>query len=797
MKLRIFLGNEPRSLVAVVAFLLTFASLMALTGDNTAIAAESLLAEGGKAKAAIFVSPRVWDDAKAKPEPGAIWTQYDKENQRRRLRESVRDFAEILQRITGANFDIVAGPPAAGEKRFPMLIGELAEAKFGKPQKKYPLQQGFRIVVAKDGLGFTGESDLATSYALYTLLDQLGCRWFIPSPMGEVLPSSPRLAVPHQDLSSGPATVYRGIWFADNDYGRRNRLGGLLISAGHNLEHALPKELRTQHPEIRAVIGGKPHPHFIKWTHPLVADALVNVALDYFAKNPDVKSYSLSPDDGATWDESDDAKHDAGDYDAALQTVAKADRLLVLCNRVATRVTAKHPDVRFGMLAYVDYTRPPVREKVHPAIVPQVAPITFSRAQPMNDDGEPNNKSLRYLVEGWGKASQATSYYFYGFYLAEVSSPNPMIGKWGHDIPYIYAKGNCQYWQPETLCNFETSMHALYMGLRLAWDKTLDPNQIVTEFNHQFYGKSGKTMDAYWRYIDEVWVKTPEYAGCGWGHMRRWTPDRLTKARGLLTQAASEASTDMEKARVKFASDSLQHFELFMKMRRDLAEGKYGNLAADVDTYTKMLISLGEKHQPQYAFARMGWTGERTLNVRYFDAFYKQTYEDADRVSKKFSIITPPLRSWRYQQDTKKTGEAAGWSKTDFNDAAWKTTDPMVDTWSKLGFHNYMGSVWYRTTLDLPAAPAGKKTYLWIGSTDGRVKVFVNGQHVPYVDAKGTKADAFSGYCQPASFDITAALVAAGAQGQKVQISLLTTREAVNELGSGGLLAAPMVYREK
>ena len=40
----------------------------------------------------------------------------------------------------------------------------------------------------------------------------------------------------------------------------------------------------------------------------------------------------------------------------------------------------------------------------------------------------------------------------------------------------------------------------------------------------------------------------------------------------------------------------------------------------------------------------------------------------------------------------------------------------------------------------MPAAAAGKKTYLWIGATDGRVKVFVNGKHVPYVDAKGEKA---------------------------------------------------------
>lgn len=36
----------------------------------------------------------------------------------------------------------------------------------------------------------------------------------------------------------------------------------------------MPKELRALHPEIKAIIGGKPHEHWIKWTHPLVAEAL-------------------------------------------------------------------------------------------------------------------------------------------------------------------------------------------------------------------------------------------------------------------------------------------------------------------------------------------------------------------------------------------------------------------------------------------------------------------------------------------------------------------------------------------
>jgi hypothetical protein len=93
----------------------------------------------------------------------------------------------------------------------------------------------------------------------------------------------------------------------------------------------------------------------------------------------------------------------------------------------------------------------------------------------------------------------------------------------------------------------------------------------------------------------------------------------------------------------------------------------------------------------------------------------------------------------------------------------------------------------------VPAVPKGKKVYLWLGSTDGSAKVFVNGQHVPYVDAKAKKSDEANGYCQPFSFDVTSALK----PGAKNSVAILCTRTFFNELGTGGLLAPVVLYREK
>lgn len=785
MSLRRFLVRVAWILVAVV--ILQWSGAAASRADVT-------LVENGQARAVVFVPARVWDDPPQSPEPATVWKTLKAEDNRRRLRESVRDFVGIVQRMSGAKLEVVVGAPPANDTRPAILIGELAPAPYAGDAKIYPYQQGFRVQVAGSKVSVAGQSDLAVSYAIYTLLDQLGCRWFMPSPLGEVLPKQPTITVTAQDLTTGPATIYRGLWYCDNDYARRNRLGGMELSAGHALEFTVPKELRESHPEIRAMIGGKPHPHLIKWTHPLVADAISSAALAQFEKNPDLHTFSLSPDDGATWDESDDRKYDAGDFDPSIQTVSKTDRLLVLVNRVAERVSAKYPQAQFGVLAYVDYTRPPVREKLHPNVVPQIAPITFSRAHPMNDDGEPNNASLRRMIEGWAKASPAVSYYFYAYYLAEVSSPNPMMTKWGNDIPYVYRQGHCRYWQPETMTNFETSMHALYLGLRMAWDPAQEPAKIFDELHTRFYGAAAHDMAAYWTTIDRGWIETPEYAGCGFGHLRRWTPEKLAAAKQHLTAAAAACQSDTERQRVELATLSFDQFAQFMRMRRDLADGKWTNLATDAADYRQKMIALGERFQPQFAFTRMGWTGPETVNVRYFDAFYRATYDDAARVARDFRILnSAPLRQWRFKSDPKNEGEAAGWLRPEFDDAAWAATDCVVDTWSRMGLHNYMGSAWYRATIDVPDVAAEKKVRLWVGATDGRVRVFVNGQRVPYIDAMGKSSDSFSGYCQPVSFDITATVK----RGGKNSVALWCTREFMNELGTGGLLAPLAIYTEK
>jgi hypothetical protein len=751
--------------------------------------ADFLLVEDGRARCLILAPARVMEPDR-KPAPPTT-RQREVEEQRQRLRESVRDLARVLGTMSGAAVEVRTDDRPAGDRRLPVLIGERAEKVFGPVGKAAPYRQGFRYVVSPAGVGLYGESDLAASYAVYELLDRLGCRWYLPGALGEVIPEAKTVALPVMDLSSAPGTIYRGVWYADDAYRRRNRMGGLLLSAGHALEFYVGEEDRKKHPEWRAEIGGKPDPHRLKWSSPTLADFLADKVLAQHARDPQ-PSYSLSPDDGAAWDESkDDTALDAGDFDPVFQKVSKTDRLMVLCNRVAGKVAARDPEVLLGVLAYADYTRPPVREKVHPNLVPQLAPITYSRAHPMTDDRVPGNQALRYLVEGWGKKARMTSMYFYGWFLAEPSAPNPMIAKWGTDVPIVLAN-NCRFWQPETLPNFESSMHALYLGNRLAWDPSLRPRDVIDDLHRKFYGAAAREMAAYWTFIDRVWVDTPEYSGCGFAYLRRWTPGRLAEARRLLDAGRAACATPTEKARVQLADDSLALFERFMKLRRDQAEGRFATLADEASEWRKRVVALGERYKDNYCFTRVPWT-PHTVSGAYFGQFYQQTYDDATRIARHFDVLTtPPLRAFRYHLDPDRKGEAAGWAKPDFADKDWKTTDVCTQTWSTLGHHDYFKSIWYRTDVTLPAVPPGRRVFLWLGSFDGSVKAFVNGQQVHAVGTPAKPSGEVTGYCQPFSFDMTGA----AREGTNV-VALFCTRTDFNELGTGGLLGPAVVYADK
>lgn len=300
-------------------------------------------------------------------------------------------------------------------------------------------------------------------------------------------------------------------------------------------------------------------------------------------------------------------------------------------------------------------------------------------------------------------------------------------------------------------------------------------------------------MRRYWTLFDNQWTRVEEHAGGGWDYPRRFSPEFMTQVRAIMDEALATARTVAEYRRVKMQDDNLRQFELWMKLVRDLNEGRLANLGLDSNRWLGGQIHLANAYAEQFGFSR-AWAPDTTVAGRWFKMFFQPAYLDATRIARNFALVTPrPLRQWKYLADPEKNGDGQGLYGVSVADGDWKTTDIGVDTWSALGIPNYYGPVWYRQNVRLGALPAGARTYLWISREDGDIRAWVNGQAVPYLDDSGAPQESFrNGYGKPLSFDITAA-VKAGADNQ---ITIKATRVFINELGVGGLLGPVYLYRD-
>ncbi|MFZ4695476.1 MAG: DUF4838 domain-containing protein [Verrucomicrobiia bacterium] len=760
---------------------------------------EVRLAEKGEAKC-VIVAPAGLLGTNASPKD----VEYDvsPSGRRRLLTDSVRDLTLLLGKMSGAKIEVVEGLPA-GEKRVPIYVGAEAQKVFGRVGASKAGLYGFRVVANSKGLGLYGESEFGTSYAIYELLHRLGCRWFMPTDLGECVPDIPKLTVSETDESLAPATESRGMWQGGTDFLRRNRLNGTFVVGSHCLEGYITQEQRAAHPEWCLQVDGKPHPQYLRWTRQDVADAVADAIIQRLDKAY-APSVSLSPGDYVVpTEDPEEMKSDPSPrvWEPAAGRWSVTDRLLLLASRVAERVGKKYPDVKFGIYLYVNYSMPPGKQKGHPNVIPMFAPIDFNRHHPMTWPNHPNQTWLLDMVQGWGKVAPRTAFRGYGMNLAELSAPNPFITKWGADIP-ILLKNNMVYWQPETMGGWESMLPGYYLAARMTFYPQEKPEAILQDLWTRFYGAAAEPMGRYWQTMDRAWIDAGEYAGSFHGYLRMFTPEVLGAARAAINEALKRAGkpASPEYRRVKLIDESLTLFELYMKMRRDWAAGQLANLEADYGRWRSSLTNMVQRYRDPaddtYVQGRFG-------TLIYPDSQLAPAYRDASRMEREYARVGAPMIDWKWKHNPGSEADSMPWTAPGYDDKDWPKTHVVRETWSTIGHHNTMteasanksGRMAYRASQKLSARPAGKKVFLWIGSTDGRAKVFVNGTPVKYVAPdKGEVKEAFDGYCQPSGtgFDVTAAL-----KTGDNQFTILCERYHLNELGTGGLMGPVVLYREK
>jgi len=294
-------------------------------------------------------------------QPQALVAIPSKANEHEAL--AAKDLAEFVEKMSGAKLEttaIEAGgvdafiKDAKAKGRVPIVLGSIAQDRLAKAHKGEPVRGAFALQ-ARDGAILIAGAGEGTSYGVLELLEQAGCRWFMPGDLGTVVPSLKTIDVKEQLTVQAPSFPSRWFQMPDRDWQKRVRCGGDVFAGGHGI-HAPPfaKDKVTgeygsrENAEYYSLVGGKRVARQHCVSNPRLIQFIVERVkqMRKAGKGPVI---GMGPNDGGGFCECANCRAlDGGDFDPFSNEVAVTDRYIWFFNEVLKGVEADYPDTKLG-----------------------------------------------------------------------------------------------------------------------------------------------------------------------------------------------------------------------------------------------------------------------------------------------------------------------------------------------------------------------------------------------------------------------------------------------------------------
>ena len=413
-----------------------------------------------------------------------------------------------VEKITGHRLEIVTERPAGAA----IAVGSVAAMEYGRDVGLLTVHEdGFVRSVEPALIVLAGKSRRATLYAVYDLLEAIGCRWFaprfshyegraefVPTQASVSLPAGQAVAAPtmrlrykrvEEGISHDSASLVQLVdWMAKSrhnalnvpiDYGQEGRSvwdkwrdalipeidkRGILIDVGgHGYENFLPPEkYAKQHPEWYGMLDGRRQPDMrrvnFNTAHPDAVRTLIANLREFLRAHPEVDILTLLPPDTAQWDTSPESM--------LLGSVAARHARLV--NEIVHSLNGEFPRMQYLVHAYQGMIVPPQGTTLPPNVLVSLAPIRRQDSVPILDVSE--QKNLYYLNYLWKWLDAGyTGVLGFGPYYSRYA--------W-RSLPVI---------QPSVIAA-DTRYMALN-GLQMGGSYSEPGNWFTHEINHYIYGR--------------------------------------------------------------------------------------------------------------------------------------------------------------------------------------------------------------------------------------------------------------------------------------------------------------------
>ena len=473
-----------------------------------------IIADKGASDAIIVVSPDAGVEKQVKQ-----GRRMRKVIERRWEKQAATDLAKYIELMSGARPKLATTPEevaAALRSKGPVFIlGEEAlkaepslRKDLAKASKQEPVLRADAIVLKRkrNRVYLAGSNDDSHYYAMAHLLRLWGCRWYLPTEIGECIPERPTLTIEELDYAYSSPFEVRGYWISwvgDNtgklDFQRRNMMNNESVPSGHALRKYTGDLVKE----------GQSH-----WNVPVAEDATAqHVAAKIAERFGKGERISLGMEDGTYRSDSPIDKALNGNmYDKYFMVDSLTDPFMVFYNKVCRILQDKYPESNgmIGFLAYVNLTMPPQRPIIaEKPLVAYLAPIDIDPTHGMDDVRSPPRQEYREILYRWAKVMQGRViiYDYDQGMLVWRSIPNPSIQAIRQDIKH-YRDAGILGIGTESRNAIGTTFLNLHVRGRLMWEPDLDVDALLAEFYPKFYGPVATPMSKYWGAIFKAWEDT-------------------------------------------------------------------------------------------------------------------------------------------------------------------------------------------------------------------------------------------------------------------------------------------------
>lgn len=704
---------------------------------------------------------------------------------------ALEDLIEHIQKMSGAELDratvdaedvdaFLARTKAAGH--VPILLGRNVYERLAKKKAVDAVRGSFVLLADRDAVMIAGVEE-GTYYGVIELLEQLGCRWFMPGDLGTVIPRLQTIEVRRQQTEQRPSFPSRWFQMPNRDWQKRMRCGGPVFPGAHGIPAPRVKKNKTtgeiepaEYAELFALRDGKRTSR----QHCISNPKLIEYAADQVrqrrkaGKGPVI---GMGPNDGSGFCECDGCRAlDGDDFDPFSNEPSVTDRYIWFFNQVLERVSDDYPDTKLGFYIYHSYMRPPTRWKPGPRIMGALAPIALDRVHGFSNPIAAEKSYARWLYQEWGKIMPELYDRGYWSNLACPGFPFIIVHRLRDEIPACHELG-VKGWRVETFPNYGPQFPSMYVAGKLMWNHQTDVDALLDDCFEQFFGPAADPMGQYIVLMDAALRDGDYCTGSAWDIPHFYPPPLRVKARSLLNEGKKLAKgRGVFEQRVRMITQTFDMLEAFCAMmdarvRLDFVEAK-----AHLDKLDAVANEL-----MVYEPVPMLSAGRFSTYVNYMRRFFRPCTEQGhQRVTNGSRLVAAAQDEWQFQIDPVRVGEDIGLWRPEVTGGRWQTIKTSSSSWSNQGLRYYKGLAWYRQTVDVPRGFAGRRIFLWCGGVDESAKVWLNGQVIGI---------SHGATFYPFELDATSAV----RPGKNV-IVVCVSNQVVNELGTGGIVAPVMLY---